>query len=298
MEQQKIESPETGIVKADEVLPIRRQVLDIRPEEVDRQFKAIHQFQATVRRSLIDGHDFGVIPGTEKPTLFKPGAEKIAKLLNCFDDYEEMGSVENWDKPFFHYKYKCVLYEMSSSTKVSSGIGECNSYEAKYRYRWIPEWTLSEEQKQMRDTAHFKLVPYKDKSRGEFKLYRFENEDIFSQVNTILKMAKKRALVDAALSAGRLSDLFTQDLEDMNGDEPVKKPQKTTPVERPTYDQGMEINRLISTLVDKFGSDPGEIMDALTQKFAVADLAELTADQSVKIIAYLQKAIKGKEKNG
>lgn len=34
-------------------------------------------------------------------------------------------------------------------------------------------------------------------------------------VNTIMKMAKKRALIDAVLSATRSSDLFTQDVEEM-----------------------------------------------------------------------------------
>jgi hypothetical protein len=53
------------------------------------------------------------------------------------------------------------------------------------------------------------------KTGGHWTAYRLDNEDIYSQVNTILKMAKKRALVDAALSAGRLSDVFTQDIEDM-----------------------------------------------------------------------------------
>ena len=41
------------------------------------------------------------------------------------------------------------------------------------------------------------------------------NEEVYSEVNTILKIGKKRALVDAALSAGRLSEIFTQDLEDL-----------------------------------------------------------------------------------
>ena len=39
--------------------------------------------------------------------------------------------------------------------------------------------------------------------------------DPYSIANTILKMAKKRAYVDAALSVASLSDIFTQDLEDM-----------------------------------------------------------------------------------
>ncbi len=44
--------------------------------------------------------------------------------------------------------------------------------------------------------------------------YRVPNADIFDVVNTIIKICKKRALVDAALSAGRLSDLFTQDIDE------------------------------------------------------------------------------------
>ena len=49
----------------------------------------------------------------------------------------------------------------------------------------------------------------------------------YTLVNTILKMAKKRALVDATLSAGRLSNIFTQDIEDMGlteKEEPDKAP--------------------------------------------------------------------------
>ena len=34
--------------------------------------------------------------------------------------------------------------------------------------------------------------------------------------NTVLKMAKKRALVDAVLTATAASDIFTQDLEDIS----------------------------------------------------------------------------------
>jgi hypothetical protein len=60
-----------------------------------------------------------------------------------------------------------------------------------------------------------------------------DNEDIFSQVNTLVKMAKKRALVDATLSAGRLSNVFTQDIEDMepiSGEIPTEV---SRPVEKP-----------------------------------------------------------------
>lgn len=45
---------------------------------------------------------------------------------------------------------------------------------------------------------------------------KYVNQDPFSVMNTVLKMAKKRALVDAVLSATRTSGIFSQDLENIN----------------------------------------------------------------------------------
>lgn len=47
---------------------------------------------------------------------------------------------------------------------------------------------------------------------------KYKSQDAANIANTILKMAKKRALIDATLSATRASGLFTQDLEDMDVD--------------------------------------------------------------------------------
>jgi len=44
---------------------------------------------------------------------------------------------------------------------------------------------------------------------------KYKNQDRNSIANTILKMAKKRAFVDATLQLASLSNLFTQDLEDI-----------------------------------------------------------------------------------
>ncbi|MCH3965523.1 MAG: hypothetical protein LKE46_14895 [Clostridium sp.] len=43
---------------------------------------------------------------------------------------------------------------------------------------------------------------------------KYKTQDGYSIINTILKMAKKRAFIDAVLSATRSSGLFTQDIED------------------------------------------------------------------------------------
>jgi hypothetical protein len=178
--------------------------------ELRQAIKAIEHFQAIIRRELRGGLDYGVIPGTQKPTLLKPGAEKVVKLLGLADEYDILDRQEAWDRGFFRYLVRCRLISLRSGVTVSQGLGECNSMEAKYRWRWV--WPSevpghldkSQLAQQVVKTSH-----------GPVKKYRIENEDIYSQVNTILKMAKKRALVDAALSAGRLSDIFTQDLEDI-----------------------------------------------------------------------------------
>ena len=93
---------------------------------------------------------------------------------------------------------------------IAQGVGLCSSKEDKYRYRWVNENRLS-------NNINKDSLPYRVKSGkyGEYKQYRVENEDICSIANTILKMAKKRAEIDAALLVGSLSELFTQDVEDL-----------------------------------------------------------------------------------
>ena len=207
-----------------------------------RGFTAVKAFQAMVHQHMIEGHDYGVIPGTgSKATLLKPGAEKIAKLLGLSDEYSIMNSVEDWDRPLFRYLIKCSLRSVRNGCLVSEGLGECNSMEAKYRWRESQrkcpscgtESIIKGKAEYGGGWLCFKkkggcgaTFPDTDQSITSQTVGRVENDDIYTQVNTILKMAKKRALVDAALSAGRLSDIFTQDLEDIKGqmpEEPVQK---------------------------------------------------------------------------
>lgn len=141
---------------------------------VARTMEKIHAFQTVIQQAVKPGHDIGIIPGTNKPTLLKPGAEKIVMMMGLSSRYEIMDKVEDYDKGFFSYNVKCVLSR--NDYDICEGVGNCNSRESKY----------------------VKADPY-------------------SIANTILKMAKKRAYVDAALSVASLSDIFTQDLEDMEG---------------------------------------------------------------------------------
>ena len=197
--------------------------------KMEEGLKTIKRFQAMVKRLLTPNVDYGVIPGTKKPTLLKPGAEKIIKLMQLSDSYQILSKEEDYQKPFFAFTVKCQLKSYSSGKLMSEGMGQCNSNESKYRYRWVFDNQLPAGFD--RETAHIKTV-----GRGQvYVMYRIDNDDICSQVNTILKMAEKRAKVDAALSAGRLSELFTQDIEDMTDTEPVN--QQAAEFERDVIDQ-------------------------------------------------------------
>jgi len=183
------------------------------PDEAQfrQDIQAINRFQAIVHQNLVSDQDYGIIPGTTKPTLLKPGAEKIAKLLGLSDQYEIVDRQEDWNKAFFRYLVKCKLIHVISQSLISEGLGECNSMESKYRWRWLSERDLPAGIDKTKLIAQERTA----KTGGHWTVFRFENDDIYAQVNTILKMAKKRALVDAALSAGRLSNVFTQDMEDI-----------------------------------------------------------------------------------
>lgn len=162
----------------------------------------IQQMQNVVQKTLKKGHDFGEVPGTSKPTLLKPGGEKICMLFGLNPEYEFLQTTEDYDKEFFSYNIRCTLFR--NGQPVAQGVGSCNSKEKKYRFINVDE---------IPDNYVGQSEQFTDKY-GRTK-YKINNPDICSLVNTILKMAKKRAFIDAVLQVASLSEVFTQDIEDM-----------------------------------------------------------------------------------
>lgn len=195
---------------------------------VEATLASIHAFQDLVRSSLNDPHDYTQLPGTDRFTLLKPGAEKIIKLVACADLYEVVDQITDWDRPLFAFTVKCRLVAMRDSTVIwSEGLGECNTHEPKYRYRYAkrscPECHYEPVLKSKQQPEWFcwqarggcgATYPLDDPAIVGQQLGRIENPDPAELRNTMLKMAEKRSKVDAALSVASLSDLFTQDLED------------------------------------------------------------------------------------
>ena len=130
------------------------------------------------------GIDFDRIPGTDKPTLLKPGAELLCKVFKLAQGKADvLDKSEDWDKGIFSYTIGMPLIHIESGHQIAYGIGAANSHEKKHRYRNVD---------------------------GK----KMENADPADLQNTLMKMANKRAFVDAVLKATGASRMFTQDMED------------------------------------------------------------------------------------
>ena len=133
----------------------------------------INGAQITLQREI----DFGKIPKTSRPTLFKAGAEKVVNAYGLLQHYVVESRHEDFgDNPFFFYLVRCDLVKVANDGTeyvFTSGLGSCNS---------------------------------RERSNGFNGAY--------DAANSVLKKAAKRALVAAAVNIGGLSGLFFQDLDD------------------------------------------------------------------------------------
>lgn len=157
---------------------------------------AMQEFKDFMKNAMVDGVDYGVLPNTQKACLFKAGAEKIQMYLGLTPQYKVIGRecVPNmsslkkaWDdnshsyktvetiRNYYSWEFSCELYH--GTVKVAEGVGMANTEEEKY------------------------VSQYKQSKTSD------------GMANTVMKIAKKRAFVDAILSVSGFSDMFTQDME-------------------------------------------------------------------------------------
>lgn len=196
-------------------------------EEVRQQ---VNMIQDLMRSLMTNGEHYGKIPGCgDKPSLLKPGAEKISFMFRLVPDYQ----IERVDLPGGHREYiiTCVLRHSQTGIKYGEGVGSCSTMESKYRYRGgekegtgqpVPTeyWNLKKDGRMDEAQALLGGRGYAPgKIDGRWEICRIgekvEHDNPADYYNTVLKIGKKRALVDATLTATAASDIFTQDIEDM-----------------------------------------------------------------------------------
>ena len=208
-------------------IPVREE-MELSVAEVKNQVTKIHELMRAV---MHDGEHYGVIPGMNKKTLLKPGAEKLC-LTFRFDPQYEADTTYNGDH--LTVKSKCVLYHIGTAKRLGSGEGMCSTKETKYAYRnQAPKCPDCGNESIIRNKFDGGWVCWKkkggcaqrypDDAFSDKDFTRVENPDLPDCYNTVLKMADKRALVAAVLNATAASDIFTQDMEE----EADEKPQPT-----------------------------------------------------------------------
>lgn len=194
------------------------------------RYQAMKEFVSGI---LKVGVDFGAIPGTDKPTLLKPGAEKLATFFGLAPVFETVEKELDWTgrdhdgEPFFYFCYRCKM--MRGDRLAAECEGSANSFEKKYRYRSAnrkcpkcgKETIIKGKQEYGGGWLCFAKkggcgakfadgdLSIEGQESGQVK-----NPDISDIVNTLQKMAQKRAYVAAVLLAVNGSEYFTQDIED------------------------------------------------------------------------------------
>jgi len=256
-----------------EIVPFNAQ--DIISRAVDMRLAIL-----SIRESvLVKDSDYGSITDGGKPTLLKPGAEKLASAFKLSPKFNIVSQVEDWNTGLFFYRYECVLVQRETGEIHGSGIGSCNSHEEKYGYRWVSESrvpaSLDKDTLPVRSGSvqELKFAIDKGETSGQYGKpaeywakwrdaiadgtatrvpnerarknkkgelmeayemggteYRIPNINVFDVVNTIDKMAQKRALVAAVLVATNASEFFTQDLEDFDSEGGNALTGKATPM--------------------------------------------------------------------
>lgn len=185
---------------------------------IDRSAPALPMAQLKARLDVIveamanvleEGKDYGKIPGTDKPTLYKPGAEKLCLLFQLAAARPLVEDLSTLDEVRYRVS---VPIEAPDGRVLSVGIGEASSNEEKYRWRRpVCDEEFADTADHHRREKWFRGQGGKSNFKG--KQIRTSPADV---ANTILKMAHKRAFIHATLLATGASGVFNQDLEDFS----------------------------------------------------------------------------------
>jgi hypothetical protein len=210
---------------------------------VDDAVEQVDKKREFMRRVMKDGMHYGTIPGTPKPSLWKPGAELLLSAMGLHAELTDAASPtldvtgrDHSGEPFIEYRRACTIWRQIGPAEhdrmvVARAEGSCSSWEVKYRYR---------DAKRRCPDCHEETIFASKKDGGWFcwrtkggcgntfteddrritdqSLGRVKNPEVADAANTILKMADKRAFVAATLLATGCSDIFTQDLSDDEDD--------------------------------------------------------------------------------
>ena len=167
----------------------------------EKRLKEINEIRKTL---MVEKLHYGQIPGVSKPILFKPGAELFLNLYGLIPNFQEEIEAVGLDRRI------TVTAEIKNSEGrgVGSGYGFASTLEDKYKWR------------RASGKEEFESAPPTERRtiRSARDTVHFVRQNPDNVLNTVIKMAKKRAMIDAVLTHFALSGYFTQDFEDETGE--------------------------------------------------------------------------------
>ncbi|HVF41583.1 MAG TPA: hypothetical protein VM936_01145 [Pyrinomonadaceae bacterium] len=265
-------------------------------ESAVERYNAVTEFVSRVLRSDVD---YGVIPGTDKRTLLKPGAEKLTTFFGLSTRFQLLERIEDWTgerhggEPFFYYLYRCQLFR--GDVLIAEGDASCNSRETKYRWReaqrLCPACGVTAIIKGKEDFGGGWLCWKKkggcgakyadgDQAIESQPTGRVFNADIADQVNTIQKMSQKRSLVGAVLLAVNASEFFTQDMEDMHFN--------AAAVAREASAEASDVAEDIRAACRALGKTEEQLAGWIKKKYGADGIGRLTDADRREVLALLQ----------
>ena len=176
----------------------------IRPiAEPSALLRVQEETRALIVEVLREDRDYGRIPGVDKPSLLKPGAERITIAFGCYSRFRIVEQEIDHDRRVEWQKKKGIWKTVDGERKkvgedVTTGV-------SLGLYRYVVECEIVH-----RETGLVVGSCLGAASTMESKYIDRPRE----MENTIAKMAEKRAHVGAVLNAFGLSEQFTQDVED------------------------------------------------------------------------------------
>lgn len=183
------------------------------PVSVQDTLQTARIIQTVMQSVMKENTHYGIIPGCKQPSLYKAGSEALLStfriavepIVEEFTSRDERGRVRE-----IRYRVKCVGRHIGTNYEVGYGVGECSTGEDKYAWRRA---VCDEEYDAADETdRRIKWGKWQNKVQ-QTKQIRVSPADMS---NTVLKMAKKRAQIDLTLTALGCSDIFAQDLEDLD----------------------------------------------------------------------------------
>lgn len=254
------------------------------PATVDELHAHVAIVDAIKSKVMKKGLHYGEIPGTGgKPTLLKAGAEKIALTFRLSHDIDVQYEAESDGHRTYTAK---VRLKYRDGTPVGEGIGICSTLEGRYRFRWDNTGkAVPKDYWNNRDSDLLGGPAYTARKVGQQWMIfrRVEHDAAADYYNTAAKMAKKRALVDAVLSATAASDAFEQDRDD---DPP---PANDTPNAAPPADS-VATDAQLSILREQLG-DSGKDEKKFLAAFDLEALEDLRFNQVNSALQWLKAKV-------